>query len=205
MSYIYPHYNLIYLKINKAGLTSIQTALNPDLPAKKVARSPHIKKRNLPFEKVKDYPEMFTFSFVRNPWDRLVSCWADKCQRPKAYRKAFYVRGIHHKMSFEKFVDCVIKIPHNKCNSHYRPQYLGLYYDEDKLPEFIGRVERFEDDWRVIQDYVRITTGKELAGIPHTRKSSHKRYTDHYTEDLIEKVAEYYKKDIELLNYKFGE
>ena len=71
-------HRLIYIYIPKVACSSLKKSLLPlfDLEDN---LDPH----QAPFPKIPDWriisqKEYFTFAFVRNPWDRLVSCYRDK-------------------------------------------------------------------------------------------------------------------------------
>lgn len=93
---------------------------------------------------VNRYQEYFKFAFVRNPWDRLVSCWHDK--------------GINHNLfdirdkglGFEDFIDHIAeKVDLESGNIHLRLQ--SRLIDLNQI-DFLGRFENFEKDLnRVMQ------------------------------------------------------
>lgn len=129
----------------------------------------------------------FTFSFVRNPWDRVIS-WIK-------YRDKRY--GIYG----------------GEINSTIIKRDLNQYYDQSNLyfellalntpnvVNFIGRFENLQEDFNIICDKI----GVPEQTLPHENKSKHKYYTEYYNDETREIVAERYAKDIEYFGYKFGE
>lgn len=145
---------------------------------------------------VQDY---FKFTFVRNPFDRLVSCWMDKTQGKVMFNAFARDHGMWHKMPFDKFVEIVAGIPDEKSNQHFRSQTHEIMIKDYMIPQFIGRFERLNKDWKYIQKRI-----PELPDLPHVNKSHHKPYQEYYTPGLMDKVAERYKRDLNILSYNFN-
>jgi hypothetical protein len=80
-------YRAVYIETPKVACTSIKTALagvvGVDLGD--TAGNPHEAQwpvpAALPARLGPRFPDLFVFGFVRNPWDRLVSCYRDKRRR----------------------------------------------------------------------------------------------------------------------------
>ena len=82
------------------------------------------------------------------------------------------------------------------------PQYDWISDKNDNiLVDFIGRYEKFQDDWRYICKKINISP----EDLPVTHKTSKNHYTEYYDDETREIVAEIYAKDIDYFGYKFGE
>ena len=156
------------------------------------------------------FSQYFTFAFVRNPWDRILS----------EYR---YRNYLHH-FSFSDFV--LNKMPRPGFDDQYRhvmPQYELLYDRDGKLlVDFVGRFETLQKDFETVCHRL----GFEDASLPHRNRSDkksrdlkrrlrnrlfmngenrHRKLSDFYTDKTRDAVAEYYRVDIETFGYQFEE
>jgi len=152
----------------------------------------------------------YIFTFVRNPWDRAVSCWAMFNDR----HRLFFTK---HR-AFEEFVDIVCdpsidinRQPHHhtrhewitshecmKWHVHPAASYIS-YFKNNGLPvDFIGRFENFQQDWKKVSNILGIT-----AILPHENKSEHDHYSIYYNKKTRQKIAELLKDDIVMFNYQF--
>jgi hypothetical protein len=134
------------------------------------------------------YPESknyFKFSFVRNPWDRMLSFYLFK-KTNRAFIK------IADDLSLKDFIlTSAGKIKFNQYS----------YIDGFDENSFIGRFENLQEDFNIVCDKIGIPQRK----LPHINKTQHKHYTEYYDDETLEIFAEKYAKDIEYFGYKFGE
>lgn len=164
----------------------------------------HLKSLDIPLEvenvssvyyPPKLYEDYFKFAFVRNPWDRLVSCWLDKVIKHNMYRFEEYDR---EKMrQFENFVDYVAGLDIKNCDRHLQLQ--SRLIDLNHI-NYIGRLETFETDFNHICGII----GAEGAAIFRKNASAERQpYQDYYTEAIQVKVRQIYQTDIQLFGYQF--
>ena len=155
-----------------------------------------------------EFSKYFKFSFVRNPWSRLVS--------------EFHYRQYYKKYTFREFV--LIGLPNKSRYSdpyrHIMPQ-TEFVLDENGRPlvDFIGRFENLQNDFDVICKMLRID-GSTLPFrnkpkkremdirqgwrriLSRHRRDSEKNYSSYYDKELREVVAEMYASDIRAFNYE---
>lgn len=136
----------------------------------------------------------YHFTFVRNPWDRLVSCWRDKVVHSNLLE--FSAAELSRMQDFGNFVDYVESVDVRACNPHFRLQVEMV--DLDKL-DYVGRFESLEDDLQHVLQHLGIPLGTLMARGVRTKKN----YRDFYTDDLAERVETIYKDDIEAFRYAF--
>lgn len=138
-----------------------------------------------------DIGEYFRFSFVRNPWDRMVSNWKMFTTRPSRIAQ---IRSMTDDdvSSFEDFVHFARRMK----NHHWQPQVLFL---PDEL-SFLGRLETFDQDFARLCESI----GMEVPTLPEKRNATERaHYSDYYTPALVEIVAGMYRDDIERFGYSF--
>ena len=140
--------------------------------------------------------ECFTFAFVRNPWDRLVSGWQ-------------YTRQVgKHQLTFAEFVKELPSLDISQepealeraisTHWHAMPQADHLVVDGVVTVDFVGRVETLDEDWRAISERIGCD-----AAIPRVNTSDRGEYRDYYTDDLRAIVDERLHLDATTFGYTF--
>ena len=137
---------------------------------------------------LKDY---FTFSFVRNPYNRVISdfFWLqdigklDKTTDKKNFDEWFF--------KYYSVIDIDHKLPQNNyiCD-----------IDGNILVDYVGRVESFNEDFNTILNFI-----KQPKPNSPLKKNNHSK-TDEFkcmflTSDVIDKINEIYNKDFKLFGY----
>jgi len=163
------------------------------------------------------YREHFKFAFVRNPWDRLVSCYSEKVMDVKEtelgeppFRKVPSEKGsrLYKGMPFAEFVETVCEIPDDEANMHFISQHVvvcGPGRDSQIMADFVGRFENLAADFAVVAEKI---GGARRLQLPHKLRSTSRKsrpYTEFYDDRLRDLVYERYREDIEIFNYSFGD
>jgi hypothetical protein len=138
------------------------------------------------------YPKYYKFSFVRNPYDRLIS-------------EYFWCRlkDVGHKFNktFDEFLDYVEDVIKNKKffkpieNDHFIPQYSFLFFNNKLLVNNIFKYEDIETVAPLIKKRLKIKTT-----LQHLNKSVKNEIT--LTQEQKDRIYNLYKIDFETFNYE---
>ncbi|HVV78385.1 MAG TPA: sulfotransferase family 2 domain-containing protein [Pseudolabrys sp.] len=195
----------IFVHIQKSGGDSISAALGQpsNCPEK------HFLARELK-ERYGDsaWDSYFKFSFVRNPWDRLVSWWSMIDRHRAAFEAGrrfnnFQTFVLTQARTFEEFLDrCDQEIADPDGRKWiYRNQLDYLTDTSGRLMvDFVGRFEKISEDFNSVAQKLGLSTE-----LPHVNKSSHDHYVRYYTPALADEVGRRFERDIATFGYAFGE
>ena len=166
------------------------------LKAYRTADCPKIPRHSEYSKVIEVHPEaesFFAFSFVRNPWDRLLSWYSFK-QNGRAHKK------ISPELSFKDFV---LTSGEEQGSPYGRMLAVNQYDWVNNFTKnsFIGRFENLQADFDLVCDKI----GIPRVQLPHRNKSKHNHYIEYYDHETREIVRERYARDVEYFGYKFGE
>lgn len=200
----------IYIHIPKCAGTSIYKSLDPGIDDINLTKhggwdsENNIYRQHATYTQIKEFycpniHDYYTFTFVRNPWSRILSdyFWMQRELKVVDSFKNFILQK-------NNFNIPELKYPHiNSCGrgDHLIPQSDFILNSEgEQMVNFIGKFESIQTDYNIVCHKIGIAT-REL---PHKNKTKHKHYTEYYDDETKQIVAEKYAKDIELFGYKFG-
>ncbi|MBT8488005.1 MAG: sulfotransferase family protein [Gemmatimonadetes bacterium] len=225
-----PH-RAIYLATPRVATKSVRAVIADLLGIKTnvsmyAVTFPHVDKNRIRDE----YPDYFTFAFVRDPWDRVASVYFGKV-KPGKYvlylprltmlpvrmtwvywllsklgldRVAIpFMRGplITPDISFDDFVALVAGTEDSDLDPHLRGQLSFLTDERGRLiPDFVGRSE----DMRASLEEVGRTLGVEIQQVPRlgaTKGQKGRNYSRFYSERTWELVRRRFQEDIEAFGY----
>lgn len=151
----------------------------------------------------KDKKDVFSFAFVRNPWDRLVSSFfylqdGGNCAEDNDDKKKYLSKW--GKLDFDKFVkDLAINNEILK-QIHFKPQHEWIFKNGICLVNKIYPFEKLTESLSNINQNIEKTV---MYNLKHINKSNRKDYREYYNKDTIKIVANVYKKDIQYFGYEF--
>ncbi len=135
-----------------------------------------------------------SFSFVRNPWDKMVSIYSnpDNNLVEMALRKNIKIK----ELTFEEFIVQTQDIKH----THLEPQHRFVCNNKDEINvSFLGKFESLHEDFQQLCKALEID-----VKLPHKNQSKRMTYQNYYTETTQKIIKERYSKDIELFSYFFN-
>jgi hypothetical protein len=185
----------IFVHIPKCAGTSLRESLG--IPLGGHATLIDYQKR-LPPE---DFERAFKFTFVRNPWDRLVSGFFFLKNRDLKGNHTWAKKNLATTDDFDTFVRRWVTPENVWSFSHFRPQYYYVSL-EHKMPavDFVGYYENITADFPLLCEKLKIQGALQEENRNPIRKRD---YVDYYTDETRRIVAEVYAKDIELFGYAF--
>ncbi len=178
----------VFIHINKTGGSSIEKALGVGLD------------HSTALEKYQQlgaaaWERKFTFTMVRNPWDKVVSHYH--------YRVRTNQTGLgDNPIPFEEWLQRVYVQRDPRYFDQPRmfmPQKHWLVNESgEMLVEFVGRFENLQQDFDLICQRLQVK-----ATLGHAKPSSRGSYRDYYTPETAALVAECFADDLELFGYEF--
>ena len=160
---LYNTHKIVYCLQPKVGSTSILNLFLNLLPEKdqhwKISYdnihqkmykefSMKVAQHKIKLKKLVNKNHYFAFSFVRHPFDRLVSAYVDKIESNKTGYFQLHIANIKKKygdVTFNNFLLYVLSTKGDP-NEHWIPFYKTCSYCNFGYDQFIGRMETFERD-----------------------------------------------------------
>jgi Sulfotransferase family len=223
---VLPKHDLIYVVVPKAGSTRIRATLSaivgryslqlkpkrwgmlrgPQGPRSMTARS---------FYRLATSPRTLRFSFVRNPYDRLLSCWANiyrgKALIPGDPQIEIYLAmrqsidstlpaGADRTLSFEDFVTFAVANA-NMCNDVHLQSQDAITTLPGISLDFIGRMESFNKDFTRVLDHLDAGENIRNEALVRLNPSDHGRCSEYYSAQLADRIYRAYERDFDRFNY----
>jgi len=161
-------------------------------------------------------PTTLRFSFVRNPYARMVSLWADLVRdKPlvvgsgnvidsylsqRAQIDETLPAGAGETLSFETFATFAEAVASIRLHPN-----LQLQSDLLSMPgialDHIGRIESFNTDILPVFDHVGATEQMRRDAVVPMNQSRHRHWSDYYTQELADRIYRVYERDFDRFGY----
>jgi chondroitin 4-sulfotransferase 11 len=177
----------VFIHINKTGGSSVERALGLALEHKTA-----VEKR---CELGPAWEAKFSFTIVRNPWDKVVSHYHYRVQKNQTGLAA-------EPVPFDDWVQlCFVDRDPRYYDKPkmFMPQFDWISDSEGRLlVDFVGRFESIQNDFEQICRRL----GRR-ATLPHLKKTERRDYRTYYSDASRTIVAQWFAKDIDLFGYRF--
>ena len=185
--------NTIFIHIPKTAGNSLQMGLFGALSPGHVSVKDY-----MDYLGEKEYNSKFTFTIVRNPYDRLISSYNYIKSGGKSNRDLAYMKVVSKFKDFEDFVLNFFKQEEYMEIEHLIPQTYWLKDHSEKLNvKYIGKFEQLDVEFKHISE--KIFPDKKLV-LPKLNVTSN-RFEQIYTKQMLEIVNEIYTDDFNSLGY----
>ncbi|BBL76649.1 sulfotransferase family protein [Methylomagnum ishizawai] len=223
-----PRYRYVYLGNPKTGTSSLKSALadvearGPDTDMDRYDMEVIHNTEASPLQRITcfgapnplsylvDHGFRF-FTFVRNPYHRLLSCYRDKIlnyqahqmQKPRLLRAmGRSEKDLAMPITFEQFIRAIVPQSDYQMDPHWRPQTSNTLYEVLDIA-FIGRFERYSEDFAAVFEWI----GVEPDRIPRcrhlNRSGAATGCAEFYTQELRDLVYQRYEKDFINFSYDY--
>lgn len=205
-------HKFVFVHIARTGGMSVEAVLEPWCKKYKL----HQTTKEIIDELGRDeFDNYFSFSIVRNPWDRMVSNfhhWKQNiAARDPGTGKVTDEKRIPSDMTFIQWLknqEIVMKrvAPglRQKIREHTMSQFYWLTdYNNTIAVDCVIKFENLNASWNVVRSQLEKRCGILPAALPHRNKSKHKHYSLYYNDEAIELVRNVVLDDIREFGYEF--
>ena len=198
----------IFFAIPKTGTHSVRRALREHLGPEDLEQVGLFVKKRFPFPEFaniqhghistrqirpvlgdEEFAKLFKFAFVRNPFDRFVSYCAFMSRETDVFQRE-PTRYMKYMIREVRPVDHLL----------FQPQHQMVTSEAGELElDFVGRNETMQASY----DEVCRRLGIPGAELERVNSSKHRPWQEYYDRDLVGWVGDFYRRDLELFDYRF--
>lgn len=199
------HYQFVFVHIPKTAGNSITQQLVQMRAGHGNALSPKVSK-HAKAQQIKaligatKWEDYFTFTFVRNPWDLMVSSYHWWCQKAPNLGKNHRRRAktVQQLGSFEAFLRS--PIGSNRINERYGCIKDWIVDEQGKqMVDYIGKLETLQEDWKQICTQANCP----YTPLAHLNKTKRAHYSSYYTAATKALIQQRFQYTIERFGYVF--
>jgi hypothetical protein len=223
---VLPLHRLLYVVVPKAASTRIrQTLARVDgrrvlslKPSRWLKFSGPYGPRSMTkssFFRLATSPDTLRFSFVRNPYARAVSCWADKFRGKPLVAGDHFIdiyldkrseiapglpAGADRTLTFADFVVFLAAVANSRCDIHFQVQHDIVAMPGIAL-DLIGKVESFSTDFARVLDHLGASEAVRREAVAPINESDHDHWAGYYTPELADRIYRAYECDFDRFAY----
>jgi hypothetical protein len=223
---VLPAHRLLYIVVPKAASTRIRQTLarveGRYILSLKPSRRSSFRGPGGPrsmtkssFFRLATSPDTLRFAFVRNPYARAVSCWADKFRdqplvggnplidaylATRLELAADLPAGADRTLSFPDFVAYAAAAAQRRRDIHVQAQDSILSMPGIKL-DFVGKVETFAKDFTFVLDHIGADDAVRRDAVAPINESRHDHWSVYYTPALADCIYRAYESDFDRFGY----
>jgi hypothetical protein len=192
----------LFVHVQKTGGVTLTNVLKAQLDDVRSVEKRHAPLRRI-LAKEPALVDYWTFGFVRNPWDRMVSWWSMiENWRDWSDRKGIdlddrwnpFWRGSSAYTSFGQFV-----LEGTEAYPRLRRNQFSYLNAGARHADFVGRTENLDADARSVLEHL----GLDHSSIGHDNRSKRVTYREYYTPETRDRVGEIFAKDVVEYGYDF--
>lgn len=182
----------IFIHIQRTGGSTIINLLKKQLADKIEIISQHGNIKSEEAQLIDQNKDYFTFAFVRNPWDRILSWYTLINKNDK--------KGMEEKRrSYEEFLELDLASAPEDIDFHYNQLDYCSNADGEIIIDHIFHFENYQTEVKSLFERLNLPP----TDIPKVNSTWNKNYRNYYTSKSQALIAKKCSKDIEYFNYKF--
>jgi hypothetical protein len=191
---------IFYNRISKAANTSVVYSLiklkTGEIPSSLLVKFHFTRPSDLSEQQVAALGSYFKFTFVRDPYNRILSTYLSKIARGKVVPPGL----ARSQPSFREFCRYLADGGLYE-NGHWAPQ-TALMLIPISAFDFIGKVENFDDDIKGVLSRLG-ADDSEAISVRHSSYATQaaSRMNDHYDNETRDLIADLYRDDFEVFGY----
>lgn len=138
--------------------------------------------------------DLHRWGFMRDPRERLVSCWINKIASDKPDPFCTWRVNQFYGWKFDDFIKAVCEQKNEEMDQHFAPQTMFLTYKSLPLYDELFRLDQIQDSWKKLQNRY------GLPDLKHANKTKRSNWRDYYTNKTEQIVLDRYSDDMTLFN-----
>jgi Sulfotransferase family len=224
---VLPEHRIIYVSVPKCASSRIKAILSASLGRHpRSVTEVHNRKTSglqgpqqvglLRFCEIATDATVLRFSFVRHPYDRLVSCWAywfrdkpliagqpliDPYLAWRQQHASSFPEGVDRTLSFAEFATFATATARDRIDTHWHLQ-ADLIHMPGLTLDFVGKLESFANDFSRVLTHLRAGEALRRQALLPLNASNHEPWSQYYSQELADRVYCAYEPDFDQFRYQ---